>query len=173
MILCEKALTLILSQEAAITEAEATTLLAYNSWTQSIQIPLLELFAAFATADLAVPKVPTVSQGVHQMCVNKKIELTKVCLARDDALRAAESTAGKDMTIETYRRIFTRLQSLPCPLYAISGKDFLIPLMEYHLKTLGFQIKRKSLRMRLVSIGDMDRFKPLAIILRHAAIGYV
>ena len=57
LILCEKALTLILSQEAAITEEEAMVLLAYEQWIESIQTPLLELFSAFATAyDLAVPK---------------------------------------------------------------------------------------------------------------------
>lgn len=173
LIFCEKALILILSQEAVITEAEAKSLLAYSDWMESIQVPLIELFAAFATADLAVPKVPTVSQGVHQMCVDKKIDITKVSLAKDVALNAAADTVGSEITLETYQHILNRLKNLPCPLYAVSGKDFLIPLIEYHLKMLGYQIKRKSLRIRLVSIGDMDRFKPLANILRHAASGYL
>jgi hypothetical protein len=87
LLLCEKALSFILHQEAVITEEDATVLLAYDSWIESIQIPLLELFSAFATAhDLADPKVRTVSQTVHPMCTQqargKELDLVKVDRAK-------------------------------------------------------------------------------------------
>lgn len=176
LILCEEAISLILSQEAVVTEEDAMKLLAYDKWVQSIQIPLLELFSAFATAyELAVPKVKTVSQTVHPMCtqqtLGKELDFIKVVKAKNSAIEAAEDTVGSLVTSETYERIFTRLKNLPNPLDAVSGKDFLIPLIHFHLKSLGYQIRPKSIRIRLVSAGDMTRFEPLANALRQAAKG--
>jgi hypothetical protein len=152
-------------------------LLGYDTWIDSIQTPLLELFSAFATAyDFSTPKVKTVSQGVHCLCTQqttgeKKLDLSKVALAKANALKAAEITVGHQMCMEKYERVLNRVKTLPDPLNAISGKDFLIPLIELHLKSFGCQIKRKSLRMRLVCAGDMTRFSSLANALRQAAKG--
>jgi hypothetical protein len=44
-----------------------------------------------------------------------------------------------------------------------------MPLICYRLKSLGYQIKDKSIRIRLVSAGDMTRFAALANALRQAA----
>lgn len=177
LILCKKALTLILSQEIIIPEEEAMVRLGYDTWVNSIQTPLIELFSAFATAfDLASPKVKTVSQGVHCLCSKQptgenKLDISKVTLAKADALKAAEIAVGNQICMERYERILNRVQTLSDPLNAISGKDFLIPLIEFHLRSFGCQIKRKSLRMRLVCAGDMTRFASLARALKQAAKG--
>ena len=103
----------------------------------------------------------------------KKLDSVKVAKAKENALRAAEAAVGNEISSEAYEFVYNRVKNLPCPLYAISGKDFLIPLIEFHLKSLGYQIKRKSLRMRLASAGDMTRFSPLANALKQAVKGYL
>lgn len=178
LILCEKALSLLLSQEVVVTEDEATVRLAYHKWTNSIEAPLVELFSAFATVHEFDPTVPTVSQGVGVMCTkccSKKkceLDLTKVATARDKALKAAEKAADAKTISARYRRLLTRVKALPNPLHAVSGKDFLVPLIDFHLQSLGCRIKRKSLRVRLACAGDITRFAPLADALSEAARGY-
>ena len=76
LLLCERALSTIVSQEVVITEEEAHRRLAYDKWRHSITSPLAELFAAFATVHDCNSTVSTVSQGVGVMCVNLSSKVT-------------------------------------------------------------------------------------------------
>lgn len=174
-LLCEKALSLVLSQEIVISEEEASERLQFDIWRQSISGPLLDLFSAFATVHDLDPTVPTVSQGVGNMCIKRRstsiteLDISKVNRARESALKAAENASTPAATAKLYKRFLNRLESLPDPLLAISGKDFLLPLLDFHLQSLGCRIKRRSLRVRLASAGDISRFSKLADSLIHAA----
>jgi len=179
VILCEEALSLVLSQEIIVTEVEALMLLAYDNWIQAIGKPLLELFSAFATVHDLDATAPTVSQGAGVMCVKNpssgkhELDPVKVRKARDKALKIAENAAGNAAAVTTrYKQVLHRLRSLPNPLHAVSGKDFLFPLINFHLQSFGCRIKKKSLRIRLASAGDIARFAPLANALRQTARGY-
>ncbi|MBH0179924.1 MAG: DUF4435 domain-containing protein, partial [Nitrospira sp.] len=160
LLLCEKAIATVLSQEIADTEEEATRRLAYQQWRQSILPPLLELFSAFATAHDYVPEVPTVSLGVGVMCVQPQgsrvteLDPEKVRGVRDCILRAAEASADGVTVSARYMSLLDRLMSMSDPSRAVSGKSFLLPLLDFHLQSLGCRIKRKSLRVRLASAGD-------------------
>lgn len=178
LLLCERALSTVLSQEIVVTEVEATRRLGYQQWCNSILGPLVELFAAFATVHDFDPTVPTVSQGVGVMCVKHRAPTTteldpvKVRRARDRALNAAEAGADTQTVAIHYQGLLARIRSMPNPLRTVSGKDFLLPLLDFHLQSLGCRIRRKSLRVRLASLGDMDRFASLANVLGLAARGY-
>ena len=175
LILCEKALVLILSQEAVVTEEEATVRLAYGKRVAAVEAPLVELFSAFATVNEVDPTFPTVAQRVGVMCTKHRptgttsLDVSKVRGARDKALKAAATAANSETVTATYRRTLARLRGMPKPLRAVSGKDFLIPLIDFHLQSLGCRIKRASLRVRLASAGDLSRYAPLSAALRQAA----
>ncbi len=178
LILCEKALVLILSQEAVITEEEAAYRLAFDNWVDAIEAPLVDLFSAFATVNAVDPTVPTVSQKVGVMCTRHSstgittLDISKVNRARDKALKAAVAIADEATVTATHRQTLSRLKGLPQPLRAVSGKDFVLPLVDFHLQSLGCRIKRSSLRVRLASAGDLRRYAPLSAALCQAASGY-
>ena len=140
--------------------------------------PLTELFAAFATVSEIDPTVPTVSQGAGVLCITRKkatapvLDAAKVQAARDKALRSAEAVLGAKLVAAKFSAVLQRIQAFPDPLLAVSGKDFVLPLIDFHLQALGCRVRRKSLRIRLASSGDKDRFSPLADSLLLAARGY-
>lgn len=178
LLICERALSLLLSQEVAITEADAATVLDFHNWRSALLSPLAELFAAFATVNEADPTVPTVSKGAGVLCTTKKkpavttLDLGKVQISRDQALRSAEAILGAKPVETRYSAILQRILTSSDPLLAVSGKDYVIPLVDFHLQALGCRIKRKTLRIRLASAGQRARFSALADSLLLAARGY-
>lgn len=177
IIICEKALALVLSQEAVITEEKAAALLAFDRWVAAVEAPLVDLFSAFATVNHFDPTVPTVSQKVGGMCTKNRstgsttLDTSKVRRARNEALNAAAAVADKAEVTAMQKQILSRLEGLPKPLHAVSGKDFLLPLVDFYLQSLGCRIKRSSLRVRLASAGDLTRYTLLSTALRQAASG--
>lgn len=179
IILCKDALAQLVSQDLAIGRESAAERLAYDKLIDSIQSPLLKLFSAFATVTkLLIERPVTVSEGTHGLCTynqaNKRLELDQVRVEskRDKLLRDATQTMSPDIVNRTYQEILDRLEKLPNPCRAVSGKDFLLTLILSHLSSLGVkQLKRDTLRMRLVAMGDIDRFNPLAAALTQAAKG--
>jgi hypothetical protein len=178
LLLCEKAISLILSQEIVVSEEDASALLDYDRWRRSVITPLIELFAAFATVHDYDPTVATVAQGVGVMCFKHrttkitKLDPAKVRRAKDRALAAAEAASDAAITAARYKGLLSRIKAMPDPLLAVSGKDFLIPLIDFHLQSLGCHVRRKSLRVRLASEGDMGRFSKLAAAVTGAARGF-
>lgn len=178
LLICEEALSQLLAQEIAVTEADAATALDFHNWRNTLLSPLAELFAAFATVNEVDPTVPTVSKGAGVLCSTKKkagaptLDLAKVRKARDHALQSAEAVLGTKPVATRYTEILQRILAKSDPLLAVSGKDYVIPLIDFHLQSLGCRIKRKSLRIRLASAGQRARFSALAESLLHAARGY-
>jgi hypothetical protein len=177
LLVCERALTTVLSQETAASEDDAKVALSLTQWRNSLLQPLAELFAAFATVNEVAPEVPTVAQGAGALCTNRhqprrtELDLLKVQRARDTAIRTAEVATDPILAEKRYSTFLRRILSLPDPLLAVSGKHFVIPLIDFHLQSLGCRIRRKALRMRLASTGDLGRFSGLAGSLLQAAKG--
>lgn len=170
------AVTQILSQEAILTEDEAANLLRFKDWENSIQNPLLKLFSSFAVAKKYAPEEKTVGLGISVIitCNKKKTKLDndKVNNVAGKAILAAEAKVDKNQVQETYQAILKRLSKLSIPLHAVSGKDFLLPLLDFHLQDFGCRIRRKSLRMRLATSGSVDRFTELSAAINSAALGH-
>jgi hypothetical protein len=176
LLICEKALAKILSQEVVCTEDDAIQMLDLKAWAQSIKNPLIELFSAFATVHEIAHEIPTVSQGVGNLCTAQirprvtTLDAKKVELARDAALAAVEAKSDKLKVQTTYKKYLTRIHSLKFPLNAVSGKDFLLPLLDFFLQAHGCRIKRKSLRMRMATAGEIERFSRLSEAMRVASL---
>lgn len=178
LLMCEHAIATVLSQEIVSTPDEAQKKLAYQSWCNFIRPHMTELFAAFAAAHDIDETIPTVSQGVGVMCVkhkktkNTELDPAKVKRAKERALVAAEAKASKAEVSARFEALRERINGLPNPLYAASGKDFLLPLLDFHIQTFGVRIRRKSLRVRLATSGDPTRFARLAASLSLATRGF-
>ena len=177
LLFCEKALGLVFAQEAVLTEANAHATLDYAAWKNSISEPLLKLFAAFATVNHFDPTVPTVSKGVGVLCKKTAngtvLDSTKVQQKIEDSIQCASAKiVTQAAASDFFDKILERIKLLKDPLNAVSGKDFLLPLIDFHLQTLGCRIRRKSLRVRLAAAGDRTRFDSLAKSLEKAAAGF-
>lgn len=178
LLFCEHALSIVVSQEILVPQEEAKNRLAYEQWKTSVKRPLVELFAAFGTAHTYDPTIATVSQGVGVMCVNREsprrteLDCAKVLSVRDRTLRAAEVYVKRQTAKAYYDNLVTKIYELPDPLLAVSGKHFLLPLMDFHLQSLGCRVRRKTLRVRLATLGDPERFAKLANALSLAARGF-
>lgn len=176
LLFCEKALGFIFSQEAVLTEVNAHATLDYATWRKSVSEPLLNLFAAFATLNHFDPTIPTVSKGVGALCTktthSTALDALKVQQQISDALQnASAKTSTPTVANDFFSKVLNRIMSLKDPLNAVSGKDFLLPLVDFHLQALGCRIRRKSLRVRLAAAGDKMRFDSLAKSLEKAAAG--
>lgn len=179
LLICEKGLAFLISQENVLTEDIALQTLKFDCWINLVQEPLIKLFAAYATLHDFKDSSPTVSQGINNLCtpagkgVPQKFDLTKVEDAITQALKEAETAAPANEVALKYHEYCTHIENLPIPLYAVSGKDFLIPLIDLHLQSLGCRIKRRSLRLRLACAGDLSRFDSLKNALHRAAQGFL
>lgn len=178
LLLCEKALTSVLCQDLAAAETDVSRSLQYTQWRDHILKPLLELFAAFVAAHVHAPTLPTVSQGVGRLCTRagepSRMELDpqKVEVAKQAVLNDTVAMSNQQAVQATYAATLRRLENLPDPLLAISGKDFLVPLLHFHLRPLGVRPTTKSLRFRLAGSGDPRRFEQIGLSLRQAAAGF-
>jgi hypothetical protein len=176
LLLCERALTQILVEDIVISEDDAGRNLDFNSWIISIQDPLLELFSAFAIAKIFIPHKKTVSCRVGNLCSqsdNKTktlLDLSKVLKVKNEVLTAAKSVVDENIVNTTYQNMYNRLKRLPIPLYAVSGKDYLFPLLHFLIQPLGCRITTKSLRIRLAKNGDVLRFSGLNEAIINASL---
>ena len=167
-----------MTEELIITDESARSKLNFAAW-RSAALPLLaELFSAFATVNKFAPSVATVSIGVTSLCTERKkgvfpeLDPAKVRKARDEALRAAEAVVGADEVNLLFTSTLKRIQGLVDPLLAISGKDFVLPLIDWQMQSLGCRVKNRSLRIRLACCGRRERFSDLANVLQRAAKGW-
>lgn len=177
LLLCELALTTLVAQENAIVERDAAAQLQYSNWKIKVQQPLVELFAAFAVAHDLAPSIPTVSRGIgavisaHPQTKIAALDLNKVVQLKQDIIDAVALLVERKKVEQRYQDILQSIATLKDPIAAISGKDFLLPLIGFHLNSLGCRVSRKSLRIRLASAGDARRFDGLAQALKAAAAG--
>jgi hypothetical protein len=152
-------------------------MLRFTGWSSSIRDPLIELFAAYATLQEFCPTMKTVSSGVGVLCGNSKkgrgpiLAADKVKKVTTAALNVAIAAVGSDRASGFYEETLARIQQLQEPNDAISGKDFLLPLVHFHLYEIGCRLTRRSLRMRLATSCTMARFAELRHAVLQAASG--
>ena len=116
----------------------------------------MELFIWFAALNRLNPDEPTVGIGVGKLITTPKkgvppaLDSAKVQNLTNDIRQKAEQLAGEQSAKQLRDQIKDRVEKLPIPTYAISGKDFLFPLFEYHLSECGkTKLRRTSFRLRL------------------------
>lgn len=177
LLLCELALTTLVAQENAIIDDDAARRLKYDEWRDTVHSPLVELFAAFATCHDFAPSVPTVSRGIGTVVTMDsktkitKLDVKKVADLKASVLDAAAILSSQAVVLERYDQRLRIIRAMDNSINAVSGKDFLLPLIGFHLNGLGCKIQRKTLRIRLASAGGRERFSALAAALKDAANG--
>jgi len=176
LLICSQAMTTILAQDAVLSEDAAAESLKFNDWLKSFDEPLIELFAAYATAQEFCPELKTVSTGVGVMCTqSKKGKVSSLATAKvnqhvTSTLAAVEKIVGKHNALAHFEKTKKRIKSLPFPVDAISGKDFIFPLLGFHLKSLGSSVNRRSLKVRLAAMCADDRLKDLRVAVHQASM---
>jgi hypothetical protein len=173
-ILCASAIVSILKEELVIDAADAAAQLNFDSWLDDIRPPLTELFAAFSVCNSIDPTHPTVSTGVARLCTKNGqglfLDAGKVQAQIAYVMSVAENKAGKDAAANLYAGLLGKINSLPDPLHAVSGKDFLFPLMVYLLNSNGCNVNRRALRFKLALRCELEKLKGLEnSLLRMAA----
>jgi len=171
---CENAIARVISEDAVIDEDTAKRKIDYKSWVDSISHPMLCLFASFVTVRHFTPSAPTVSQGAGTLCERSgktKLDVTKVQNAVKASLSLAEQNSDRKSVGQFYKHTLSRLEKIPKPLHCISGKDYLMPLLQLHLSNLRYRIKNKQLRFRLASNANVNHFSDLLDALNKTARG--
>jgi hypothetical protein len=163
LLLCEDAFAKIVSEEILQSVDDAKATFDFQGWRLLVLQSLVELFAVFGASNELCPHVQTVSMGVMQICnggknIKPAIDPQKVAAVKTEIQNKVELDASPAAYSASYNRIHARISALRDPLAAISGKNFLLPLIIFRLQGIGCRINKRTLRMRLVSAGDMKRF---------------
>ena len=175
LLLCQNAIASLVAQDVVLSEEDAIKAVKFSDWVKRIDQPLTNLFAAYATAQELHPQLKTVSTGVGVMCTKPKkgipsaLDNAKVEGHRITTLTEVEKAVGKAKAHASFVATKKRIRSLPFPLDAVSGKDFLLPLLGFHLQSLGAHSRRKSLRVRLASMCDESKLLDLKASVNMAA----
>jgi hypothetical protein len=166
LLIHEDAAVKFLIEEAVLSEAAAIQALQFDHWLKGVSSSLLDLFAWFAVLNLVKPSEPTVSLGIGMLLakpgkgVPKAVDPSKVLTLVSDVRKKAEIATSKKDAAALQSAILNRIKKLPIPSDAISGKDYLFPLFEYHLwRSVTRQTSRKSLRVRFARNCCLERFK--------------
>ena len=176
LLICSRAVTSLLAQDAVLSEDAAAESLNFVDWQKSFDEPLTDLFAAYATAQEFCPQLKTVSIGVGVMCTQSKkgkkstLATAKVNQHIAHTLAEVEKIVGKPRTTAYFKKTQERIRALPFPIDAISGKDFIFPLLGFHLKSLGSSVNRRSLKVRLAAMCADDRLRDLRIAVNQASL---
>lgn len=174
-LICEKGAATILMEEATLSEEDSIKTLDYSSWFNSIQAPLVNLFKNFALLNSVDPKFQTISEGVGNLCSIKgknttELDINKVNSKILTLLQKAEITHSKIQIADILSKIEIRVSKLEEPIFIVSGKDFLLPLLHFHLSNKGCKIRRSQLRFKLALKFDsvrLNRLRQYAITVAH------
>lgn len=177
LIVCETAFLNLVMEEAVLSEEDAQKKLNFQSLINTIKAPLIDLFSAFATSHKHCPSKATVSKGVGRLCSKSvssslhKLDTEKVKQEQITVISDVAKVIGESESLEYHKKVVARAESLSFPLDIVSGKDFLLPLLDFHLHSLDVKVKRKPLRLKLALHCKLDRFLPLLDVMEQVASG--
>jgi hypothetical protein len=178
LIATEAALIQIVMEDRAVDEDEARRCLGFSTWLNSISKPLLDLFVVFAVVHELDPTKATVSRGIGEILVQSRkhhppvVDAGKVATVTQSLLSDLIMKCGQAKVDEVTTTVLSRINGLARPLDVVSGKDYIIPLLEFHLRECaGTKCGRRSLRFRMARHASLTRFAELTRALDAAARG--
>lgn len=157
LIVSESGIARIVSEELVISDSDARVAMSFAAWRTSILECMCDLFACFGASNELAPQLQTIGGGLNGVCSGggrkKKptVDAKKVASICAAVKKSVIGVTSEDSWNAVYNRVFARIKSLPDQLFAISGKDFLLPLLNLRLQELGCQVNKRTLRMRLLS----------------------
>jgi len=172
---CSRAAAIILMEEAMLSEQEAEKKLDFASWNLRIQNPLIRLFSAFSLINAVMPSHATVSVGVgvycHQMGKTTELSAEKVDAAVAVINALAANVVSEPIIAKRFEEIYAHATQLLNSMAVVSGKDFLLPLLAFHLSSLGCKVSKDRLRFRLALHCETRRLSSLLHAMRATAGG--
>jgi len=167
LLISEHAILKIIVEDSICFEEDAKQRLQFKEWLDQINHSLLQLFSAYAILNKLDPTKATVANRVGCLCtLNTSTKTTK--LDQNKATRHFNEIMGMTLSISNeatikamHTKILARARSLNSPSDIISGKDFLLPLLNFKLQEMNIKISTKTLRSRLAHACDSSRFSSL------------
>jgi hypothetical protein len=169
ILLHEDAATQLVIEESVLAEDVARQKLSFENWLSNITPPLVELFISFAALNAVVPSERTVGHGIGVLLtaskkgVPQQLDPVKIRALISDIQNKTVQAVGLRRSKQLHQQIENRISALPAQWDAVSGKDYLLPLFQFHLahctKT---KPQKMSLRVRLARHCSLERLKPLA-----------
>jgi len=175
LLLSETSAADVLSRFMAIAPTEAANLLKFDEWRQRMSESLVPLFALYAILNVDVPDHATISRGVGRL-VSKSgrktvLDPTRVAHEISEVKRAL---VGAGLSIENIDKrqhaIIDRTRFAAHAVDIVSGKDFLLALLEWEMRLHCNQVPaRKALCFNLARACNPERLRGLAEAVRAIA----
>ncbi|GAA5214660.1 DUF4435 domain-containing protein [Corallincola platygyrae] len=177
----DAAIELLIESSGKILTDAAATLIDWDAFINSIKSDLENLFITFGTSRKLTPSEKTVAHSFYSICKKgEKKSQPRICSMKVDKLITdIESKIIKEFDVETLEsvktpikeRVFTSTNSLSY----VSGKDFLIPALYFHLKDKGLtpSITMDSFKFRLARHCEKSPLEALANAMQITAKGEI
>lgn len=165
---CGAARELIVEGSGVIRREDALPDHEWESFFDPIHPELKELFVTFAAARKAKPELKTVANGLsaiitqHTRGAGPVVDLKKIQSLRTDIARECIDEVGQSQWDALILEI-TELSRDLSPLDVVSGKDFLLPLLTFFIrsKVTGSSMTVPSLMFKLAKYCSLDRLDRL------------
>lgn len=164
----------LIVEEAVCSAAAAASRLDFSGWCADME-SLIELSIRFAVLNKVDPTVATINGALGTVLVAPSKKLPKLCadkttneIARVEAeIVARIGRAACDAEVDLVR---ARVAALKNPLSVVSGKEFLLPLLGFHVKSItGSSVNKRALRFRLARKATIQDLGELVAALNHAS----
>jgi hypothetical protein len=145
--------------------------LSFENWLKGLSKDLIELFLHYSISKEVSPTIATVSLGVGNLCENIK----KIPVLNEDKCNKRIGDIKKEIlksiTTEEYNEKIYELRekwpyNMDTLLKIVSGKDYIIPLLEFRFHkfktTNPIKMRRETLRLRLAKLCDISELKTIS-----------
>lgn len=141
ILIVRRAVIELCAEELRCSPEEAEGIINLERWESSME-SLVPLFARFAVINNVEPEIPTVGEGLSKIIVadescgiptlcSKKIEI-KINFFQEKI----EQFIGREDGVSRVFGMEKRITELDNALHAISGKDYLLPMLLFHVKLM-------------------------------------
>ncbi|ADN78373.1 DUF4435 domain-containing protein [Geobacter sulfurreducens] len=168
-LICENAaIEVAFENSGTISRDKIKSKLKWQNIKSQVESYLIDLFSEFAVAHVLHPTLKTTSHGFESVCTQPK----KKAVPQFDSNKSKSlaisikndviSKVGLTVYQETRTSVYNRISTLPDPLDAVSGKDFLIPLMMFCIKQIvNSNLTRDSFVLRLAKHCALEKLENL------------
>jgi len=141
----EASMELLRDSSGRLVTEKAIEMLEWDTFIENIQSPLLELFKVYAVSWKVFEenRIATVSRSYYKMCDRKRKPIhwelchEKVAETIEEIRNLILQSISPESYQELYDSICSNISKLGSPLYAISGKDYLLTALREHLASKG------------------------------------
>lgn len=162
----DAAVELIVESSGTLLREDALTDVEWNSALSSIEA-LKSLFVTFAAAKVAYPELKTVSHG-HMSVITQRVrkrppevDIQKVKDLEESIKQDCIGKVGEDQWVIIRKQVEINAERIH-PIDGVSGKDFLLPILDHFVRSKGCgTTNTESLMFKLAKYCKLDRLSEL------------